>query len=178
MSTDVRLRTGGHAVAVTMAADGDAFDATVDGATHRVGAVSATAVASIASATVDTLDIVIDGVARRAIVARTRDRIHVAIAGHAWTFERVDDAHGASAGGAGSGSVIAPMPGKVVKVLVAVGDTVTAGQPLVVVEAMKMETTLVAEIDGHVTTVAAEAGTMIDAGTIVVQISPETASPG
>jgi acetyl/propionyl-CoA carboxylase alpha subunit len=172
VSTDVRLRSGGHTVAVTLAADGDAFDATVDGAAHRVAGVTATAVATVAGATVETLDVVIDGVARRAIVARTRDRIHVALAGHAWTFERVDDAGGGGAGGAGSGSVIAPMPGKVVKVLVAVGDAVTAGQALVVVEAMKMETTLVAEIDGHVKSVTAETGAMIDAGTIVVLISP------
>jgi 3-methylcrotonyl-CoA carboxylase alpha subunit len=155
-----------------LAADGDAFDATVDGTAHRVGSVAAIAGASIAGATVETLDVVIDGVARRAVVARTRDRIHVALAGHAWTFERVDDAQGGGAGGAGSGTVVAPMPGKVVKVLVAVGDAVTAGQALVVVEAMKMETTLVAEIDGHVKSVTAEAGAMVDAGTIVVLISP------
>jgi biotin carboxyl carrier protein len=43
---------------------------------------------------------------------------------------------------------------------------------LVVVEAMKMETTLVAEIDGHVKAIAAEPGAMVDAGAIVVSISP------
>ena len=170
MSTDVRLRSAGRTVAVTLATDGDGFAATVDGAAHRIGALAATAVAAVAGATVEALDVVVDGVARRAVVARTRDRIHVAVAGHTWTFERVDDAQGGAAGGAGSGSVVAPMPGKVVKVLVAVGDAVTAGQALVVVEAMKMETTLVAEIDGHVKTVAAAAGAMVDAGTIVVEI--------
>jgi acetyl/propionyl-CoA carboxylase alpha subunit len=170
MSTELRLRTAGHTVAVRLTADGDAFDATVDGAPHRAADVTVIAVASVAGATVEMLDVVVDGVARRAVVARTRDRIHVAIGGHAWAFERVDDAHGGAAGGAGSGSVVAPMPGKVVKVLVAVGDTVAAGQALVVVEAMKMETTLTAEIDGRVKTVAAEAGAMVDAGTIVVEI--------
>jgi 3-methylcrotonyl-CoA carboxylase alpha subunit len=172
VSTDLRFRTAGHAVAVTLASAGDGFDATVDGTSHRIGGVTAIAVASVAGATVEALDVVIDGVVRRAVVARTRDRTHVAVAGHAWTFERVDDAHGGGAGGAGSGSVVAPMPGKVVKVLVAVGDTVSAGQALVVVEAMKMETTLIAEIDGRVTAVDAEAGSMVDAGTIVVEIAP------
>jgi len=103
---------------------------------------------------------------------RSRDRIHVALDGHAYVFERVDDAHGGSAGGAGSGSVVAPMPGKVVKVLVAVGDVVTAGQPLIVVEAMKMETTLVAEIDGTIATVGADVGAMVDAGAVLVAITP------
>ena len=171
MSADLKLRTGGRTLAVALTADGDGFAATVDGAPHRVAGVTPTFVGSIAGATVESLDVLVDGTPRRAVVARTRDRILVAVDGHAWTFERVDDASG-GAGGAGSGMVVAPMPGKVVKVLVAVGDTVGAGQPLVVVEAMKMETTLVAEIDGVVKTVTAEAGTMVDAGALVVEIAP------
>jgi biotin carboxyl carrier protein len=96
----------------------------------------------------------------------------VALDGHAWVFERVDDTAGGAGGGAGSGTVTAPMPGKVVKVLVAAGDAVTAGQPLVVVEAMKMETTLAAEIDGTVKTVNANAGDTVDAGAVLVEIAP------
>ena len=65
---------------------------------------------------------------------------------------------------------MAPMPGKVVKVLVATGDVVTVGQALVVLEAMKMETTLVAEVAGTVAMVAATPGGMIDAGAVVVEI--------
>jgi acetyl/propionyl-CoA carboxylase alpha subunit len=172
VSTETRLRAGSHTVAVRLTTDGDAIDASVDGRRHRAEGVVATSVASVAGATVEALDLTIDGVARRAVVARTRDRIHVAIDGHAWSFERVDDAQAGGGAGAGSGSVVAPMPGKVVKVLVAVGDAVTAGQPLVVVEAMKMETTLVAEIDGRVARVAAEAGAMVDAGAVVVEVAP------
>jgi acetyl/propionyl-CoA carboxylase alpha subunit len=172
VSAELRLRTGGQTLAVQLASDGDAVAATVDGAAHRIANVAATLVAAIGDATVEMLDLVLDGRPRRAVVARSRDRIHVALDGHAWVFERVDDAHGSGAGGAGSGSVTAPMPGKVVKVLVAVGDTVTAGQPLVVVEAMKMETTLVAEVDGTVATVGADVGAMIDAGAVLVAITP------
>jgi len=174
MST-LRLRTSGHTLAVTLASDGDGIAATVDEAVHRIAAVTPIAVASVAGATVEALDLVIDGHPRRAVVARTRDRIHVAVDGHAWVFERVDDAHGGAGGGAGSGSVVAPMPGKVVKVHVAAGDTVSAGQPLVVVEAMKMETTLAAEIDGTVKTVAVETGAMVDAGDVLVEITPADA---
>lgn len=172
MSADVRLKSAGRVVTVSLVPDGETMVATVDAATHRIAGVTATAVASVAGATVETLDVVVDGVAHRAVVARTRDRIHVAVAGHAWTFERADDAQGGAGGGAGSGSVVAPMPGKVVKVLVAVGDAVTAGQALVVVEAMKMETTLAAEVDGRVTRLDAEVGAMVDAGAIVVEIAP------
>ena len=45
-------------------------------------------------------------------------------------------------GGSGGGSIVAPMPGKIVRVLVSEGDTVEEDQPLVVMEAMKMEHTL------------------------------------
>ena len=64
------------------------------------------------------------------------------------------------------------MPGKVVAVMVALGDTVEAGQPVIVLEAMKMETTLVAEVPGRVTAVEAVAGTTVDAGALLVAIAP------
>jgi acetyl/propionyl-CoA carboxylase alpha subunit len=172
VSAELRLRRGGQTIAVQIAPDGAELAATVDGAAHRVADVAATLVTSVGDATVEVLDLVLDGRPRRAVVARSRDRIHVALDGHAYVFERVDDAHGGAAGGAGSGSVVAPMPGKIVKVLVAPGDAVTAGQPLLVVEAMKMETTLAAEIDGTIATVAAEAGSMVDAGAVLVVIDP------
>ena len=171
MST-VRLRTGGQTFAVTLTSQGDGVTATVDDAVHQIADVTPTLVATIAGATVEALDLVIDGRRRHAVVARTRDRIHVAVAGQAYVFERVDDTQGGATGGAGSGTVTAPMPGKVVKVLIAKGDTVASGQPLVVVEAMKMETTLVAEIDGTVKTLAVEAGSMVDAGAVLVEITP------
>jgi acetyl/propionyl-CoA carboxylase alpha subunit len=167
----LRLRTGGRTLAVTLVPDGDGMVATVDDASHRLAPVTATLVTSIAGATVESLDVTIDGRHRRAVVARTRDRIHVALDGQVWVFERVDDAEHGGAGGAGSGTVVAPMPGKVVAVRVAVGDTVEVGQPLVVLEAMKMETTLVAEIAGTVKTINATAGTMADAGTVLVEIA-------
>jgi hypothetical protein len=108
MST-VRLRTSGQTVTVTLASDGDGFAATVGDAVHRVAEVTPTNVASVAGATVEALDVVLDGRRRRVVVARTRDRIHVALDGHAWVFEPVDDAAGGG-GGAGSGTVVAPMP--------------------------------------------------------------------
>ena len=170
MST-LRLRTGGRTLAVTLAPDAGGVVVTVDDATHRLDPVTATAVAGIAGATVESLDVTIDGRPRRVVVARTRDRIHVALDGHAWVFERIDDADRGGAAGAGSGTVVAPMPGKIVAVRVAVGDAVTIGQPLVVLEAMKMETTLIAEIDGTVKTVNATPGTMADAGAVLVEIA-------
>ncbi len=59
------------------------------------------------------------------------------------------------------GPLVAPMPGSVTAVHVAVGDTVTAGQPLVVVEAMKMEHVVAAPADGVVTAVPVVAGAQV-----------------
>jgi biotin carboxyl carrier protein len=75
-----------------------------------------------------------------------------------------------SAGAQGRVSVTAPMPGKVVRLLVAVGDTVTAGQPVVVVEAMKMQNELKSPRDGHVTAVRVQENDSVNAGAILVLI--------
>ena len=72
--------------------------------------------------------------------------------------------------GEGVQEVLAPMPGKVVRVLVQVGDAVTAGQGLVVVEAMKMQNELKALRDGTVTGVAAREGATVVAGEVLATI--------
>lgn len=79
---------------------------------------------------------------------------------------------GAVAGGGGSGEqvIAAPMPGRVVRVLVGAGDAVAARQPCVVVEAMKMENELRAPRAGRVKSVAVEAGTPVEAGRALVVI--------
>ena len=64
--------------------------------------------------------------------------------------------------------VVAPMPGKVVRVLVKPGDEVKARQGLVVVEAMKMENELRAARDGRVRDVAVTEGQSVDAGAVLL----------
>ncbi len=71
---------------------------------------------------------------------------------------------------AGAQTVTAPMPGRVVRVLVGVGDEVAARQPLVVVEAMKMENDLRAPKPGRVTEVTVTRGTSVEAGKVLVVI--------
>jgi biotin carboxyl carrier protein len=73
-------------------------------------------------------------------------------------------AMGGGTQGAGPQRVTAPMPGKVVRVLVKAGDEVTARQGLVVVEAMKMENELRAARDGRVREVLVSEGQSVDAG--------------
>jgi biotin carboxyl carrier protein len=66
--------------------------------------------------------------------------------------------------------ILAPMPGKVVRVLVRTGDAVRASQPLVVVEAMKMENELRAGQDGRVAAIHVQEGASVEAGALVVVI--------
>ena len=80
------------------------------------------------------------------------------------------------------GSVAAPMAGEVVEVKAAPGSTVEAGQPLVVLSAMKMETSVAAPCSGTVKHVAVIKGDQLDNGDLLVLISPagveEVAAPG
>ena len=78
----------------------------------------------------------------------------------------------AAAEASGPAPLMAPMPGLVVRVSVVVGDTVSAGQGLVVVEAMKMETELRAAVAGVVTAVLAIPGQAVDKGALLVELGP------
>lgn len=71
---------------------------------------------------------------------------------------------------AGTQQVLAPMPGKVVKVLVKAGDDVKARQGLVVVEAMKMENELRSPKDGRVSDVLVAEGASVEAGRLLVVV--------
>jgi biotin carboxyl carrier protein len=71
----------------------------------------------------------------------------------------------------GEQRVVAPMPGKVIKVLVRPGDTVVPRQGLVVVEAMKMENELTAQKAGTVTEVAVTEGSSVEAGRLLVVVA-------
>ena len=72
---------------------------------------------------------------------------------------------------AGSHRVLAPMPGRIAKVLVKVGDVVAARQGLVVVEAMKMENELRSPSEGIVTEVAVVEGALVQANAVLVVVS-------
>lgn len=76
----------------------------------------------------------------------------------------------ASAGPQGPAPLVAPMPGLVVRVAVAIGDEVAAGQGLVVMEAMKMENELRAAAAGRVKTVRVSPGQAVEKGTVLVEM--------
>jgi biotin carboxyl carrier protein len=87
------------------------------------------------------------------------------------------EALGASGRGGNSGaSIRAPMPGRVVRVLVKPGDELDVGTPAVIVEAMKMENELHADTAGTVASVGVAEGDTVDAGQVLCEIVSHPAS--
>ena len=77
-----------------------------------------------------------------------------------------------------AGSLVAPMPGAVLRVAVIPGATVAAGQVLVVIEAMKMEHQIVAPDDGQVAEVMVAPGDQVEAGAGPLEVRPPNDDPG
>jgi propionyl-CoA carboxylase alpha chain len=128
------------------------------------------------SATPTTVELEIDGVRRSYTVHRTTG----------WCF--VDGADGSAAlaevprfadpnAVAHAGSLLAPMPGAVVRVLAEVGESVRSGQPLIVLEAMKMEHTVTAPVDGSISELHVGSGDQVDTGQVLAVVSEFEAGP-
>lgn len=85
---------------------------------------------------------------------------------------RVEDVggHRAPRPASGGGDMAAPMPGKILKVFVKEGDAVRAGQPLLILEAMKMEHTIGAARDGTVKHLRFQEGDRVEAGEILCEV--------
>ncbi len=79
---------------------------------------------------------------------------------------------GGAHGPAASGTILSPMPGKIIAVDVVNGQTVTKGQKLVTLEAMKMEHGLTAPFDGTVADLAAKSGGQVSEGMVLLRIEP------
>jgi len=85
--------------------------------------------------------------------------------------ERSRQVAGEDDAAASTGNVNAPMPGRVVTVLVAEGDEVEAGTPVIVVEAMKMENEICAGASGKVTEICAQPGHNVDVVAVLLRIA-------
>jgi len=111
----------------------------------------------------------IDGVTHSAVAVMQGGELHLALAGSSLVFREVspfpdkDSAQDAT-------RARAPVAGKVTQVQVAVGDTVTEGQALVCVEAMKMEMWLTAQAAGTIVAVHVKAGDQVESGAVLVEI--------
>jgi len=84
----------------------------------------------------------------------------------------------AASAASGTQQLRAQMPGKIVKLLVAEGDSVARGQGLAIVEAMKMENELRSEIEGTVTQVAVAEGDTVETDALLLVVEPSPAADG
>jgi acetyl-CoA/propionyl-CoA carboxylase biotin carboxyl carrier protein len=113
----------------------------------------------------------------RVFVARQRNSILVAAGPAQFEFIFAETRLPRRAHGLATPEIVAPMPGKVVKMLVAEGQEVAAGDALLVLEAMKMETVLHAESAAVVRQIRASVGQMVDHGAVLLDLSPAASPP-
>jgi acetyl/propionyl-CoA carboxylase alpha subunit len=112
----------------------------------------------------------------RVRAVRSRDTLMIAVGPLSFTFvDALARAPGARRGSA-TPEMAAPMPGKVLKILVSEGQAVVTGDPLIVLEAMKMETTLYAEGSAVIRKIRVEVNQMVDHGAVLLELSPAAGS--
>lgn len=108
------------------------------------------------------------------VIATRGDEVFVHLDGETYALRHQHplDRLAAAAGGSADDQIRAPMPGSIVSLAVAAGDTVTRGQTLLVMESMKMETTIVAPRDATIARVGYERGQTFDRDTLLVALEP------
>ncbi|MEO8010240.1 MAG: biotin carboxylase N-terminal domain-containing protein [Dokdonella sp.] len=116
-----------------------------------------------------TLSSRVDGVGHRYRLTSSAARVRVHDGERRFVFEHAPAFAYVAESTQNSERVLAPMPGRVVVVKVAIGDTVEAGDELLVMEAMKMELTLRAPRDAKIAALQAQAGDFVDADAVLVR---------
>jgi biotin carboxyl carrier protein len=161
----ITLIAGDRAYEVTVERRNGLFAVGVDGTAHHVDARKLEA---------DFYSIITAGRSYEVSVEPEGQRYHVRHGAAKRTVVLTDPTRGGReslrAGARGPENIVSVMPGKVVRVLVGKGDTVEAGQGLVVVEAMKMENEIAAPRAGKVAAVEVETGRPVEAGATLVVI--------
>ena len=155
------LLIGGREVSVTSLATDIGFEVLVDGNEHLV---------QITHCESGTLIYNYNGVAKEAVFYLSDEETSIDFGKDNLNAKIMTYAPATSADGSGSGQIHASTEGLVVKVLVAEGEKVTKDQPLVIVEAMKMEHRHLADGDGEVIQVAVETGNQVKNRQLMVEL--------
>jgi acetyl/propionyl-CoA carboxylase alpha subunit len=155
----IPLRHKQSHLVVDVQPEGGAYRVAVDGVRHLVQAHQLDDAGML---------LVVDGRRYRVTIARDGREHMVAVAGEVYALIVEGGGGGADVAAIASPEVAAPMPGKVLQVLVQSGDRVEAGDGLLLLEAMKMESRLTAEAAGTVAEVRVAAGDMVVGGQVLV----------
>lgn len=118
----------------------------------------------------------IDGVAHDVTLARQGDSFFIRLGERVVTVTVTVPEPGADSGGAAADIVNAAMPGTVVSVAVAAGDAVAEGQTLMIIESMKLQTTIAAPRAGTVAEVRHAPGETFNKGDVLVRLESEDAA--
>jgi propionyl-CoA carboxylase alpha chain len=168
----VTYRAGGDELAVTYRVAGGPVEAsTVEASTVEasVNDVPLGGTLLLHAAGPDRVDLEVDGLRRLYRVHRVQAQTYVDASNGSSTLTEVPR-FGQPDTMAPSGSLLAPMPGLVLRVMAEVGATVVAGQPMIVLEAMKMEQTVAAPADGTVAELHAKAGDQVSTGQVLAVV--------
>ncbi len=117
--------------------------------------------------------VTVDGIKRVVGVAKQKGTFYIDIDSMLFEGREAGDDSIGAAGADQAGAkdkIFAPMPGKIVKIMVAVGDEVEVKQPMVIVEAMKMENQVNAKAKGRVKAVNFNAGDQVDTETPIIEL--------
>jgi biotin carboxyl carrier protein len=163
------IEAGGRTRIVEIERRAAGYRVTVDGREHIVDVAKAGATWSVLIATRSYEVAVLDG-AGGATVYVNGQPVPVSVAGRGQRRARPGSG-GEVAGAGGPQQVVAPMPGRIVKILVRPGDTVAPRQGLVVVEAMKMENELRSPKAGTVADVRVTEGMSVEAHAVLVVVT-------
>lgn len=160
------LTRGERERAIDVLPDGDGYTVTVDGRAHRIEGVFGRE-----------MRLLIDGRPVEATARREGNDIVIELLGRAYAFRPRDLrapklGRRSAAADLSRGEVHAPMPGLIVEILADVGSDVEAGQPVAVVEAMKMQNALAAPVKGRVTKISVAPGAAVEAGQLLMTIQP------
>jgi 3-methylcrotonyl-CoA carboxylase alpha subunit len=117
-----------------------------------------------------TLTVALDGVRGHTTVFDNGSEAVVFLSGESWRLVEIDPLAAHEGDDSGAGRLTAPMPGRITQLLVAVGDGVRRGEPLMIIEAMKMEHTVAAPVDGTVESVRFAVGDLVEEGAELITL--------
>jgi geranyl-CoA carboxylase alpha subunit len=162
-------RSGGPLWSTIELDDGGTFQVTREGVSYVVRSDERSVAFEVAEHE-DDLVLMIDGARRKIRYAIEESRVWLDDGSGATVFEDVTYRPATVAGGAGSGMLRAPLDGAVTRLFVAAGEAVSRGQLVLVLEAMKMEHRIVADVDGTVEALHVDAGVQVKTRQLLAEI--------
>ncbi|MEO0128226.1 MAG: biotin/lipoyl-containing protein [candidate division WOR-3 bacterium] len=160
---EIRLRHLDNTYTIQLEKGDNFYNLFINGKTYKVSDINNLA---------NTLQFKLNNESFNIFIAEEKDRLYVAVDGEYYTFEteKQEKVKGGVTTAEKSNAVVSPMPGLLVKVQVKIGDKVSAGTTLAIVEAMKMQNELRAPKDGVVKKINYKEGEQVDAFVPIVEL--------